>query len=172
MPNTFDVEPWPWQPALCPADQEFIAWLLENKKAITGPVFHMGPGEHHRVGRTCDVIGVECFSMTVSEDEAFWDPGLYGYRVIVDSVNEYDFSKLPEFQVMTLFHLGEMPDRFGEPTQELLQSLFDRVISGGTLILYKGSSAWDRVSPIFTGLRPVNRIYTPHGTDLIMVIKK
>jgi hypothetical protein len=184
MPKPFDVEPWPWQPNLCPADEQFISWLLgQNRSWLTakiqanGPVFHMGPGSHHRVAKTCDVLGVYCFSMTVSEEEEFMKPDLFGYRVLLGNINDYDLSLLPQFQIMTLFHFGEMPDRFGEPTRERLLELISKVEKGGLIFFYRGSSAWDRVDPLVTDLLDVllpkpRYLTTPHLYQDLMVIKK
>lgn len=144
----FDLEGWPWQPNLCPADEQFIEWLMARKHSrhLTGPVFHMGTGLHHRVGRTCDAISIECFGLTASEDEDFMKPDLHGYRVILEDIYKLDPEKLPELQYMTLFHLGEMEDRFGPIQPEVIDALVRRVKVGGLVFFYRRSSAADRVS--------------------------
>lgn len=148
MPSRYNLEPWPWQPELCPADEEFIQWLLEHKRdAFHGPIFHMGTGLHHRVGRTCYALDVECVGLTASEGEEIAKPELPGYRVILEDIYQLDASKLPTFQYMTLFHLGELVDWFGEIQVEKVNDLIRRVEKSGMVFFYKGSSAWDRVVP-------------------------
>lgn len=141
--SQFNLEPWPWNPALCPADKQFIDWLIERKKTLHGPVFHMGTGAHHRVGRSCDALGIECFGITASEEEQFLAPELHGYRSILEDIYEYDPKHLT-FHIMSLFHLGEMVDRFGEIQYEKIAALVSRVEPDGKVLLYKRSSAYER----------------------------
>lgn len=146
MTSRLDVEPWPWQPDKCPADQEFIEWLMEHKreKWMAGTVFHMGPGDHHRVPRACINFGLECISITVSEGELLMQPHLDGYRCILQNIWNLDPKKLPEIHFMTFFHIGEMAGEYGDIDYDKMDALIERVTPGGHVFFYARSSAWDR----------------------------
>lgn len=149
MTSRLNIEPWPWQPELCSADENFIEWMLENRRQpwMAGTVFHMGTGEHHRVPRTCEALGLECIGITVSEDEYLHKPELPGYRCLLEDIYQIDYEKLPEIQFMTMFHLGEMADVFGEINAqfEQLAGLVYNVVLGGKVFFYDRSAAADRV---------------------------
>lgn len=140
------AEPWPWQPNLCPADQDFIEWMMEHKreKWLAGTVLHMGPGDHHRVPRTCSALGLECISYTVSDEEHFIAPTLDGYRCEFKNIWDIDPETLPEIQFLTLFHIGEEAWKFGEIDHAKLDGLVSRVSKGGHVFFYARSAAFDR----------------------------
>lgn len=141
-----DAEPWPWQPDKCPADQDFIDWMMENKreKWFAGTVFHMGPGAHHRVPRTCNVLGLQCISITVSEEEHFILPTLDEYQCILQNIWDVNVLALPRIDFMTLFHVGEEAGKWGDIDHGKLDFLIGRVVQGGYIFFYTRSAAWDR----------------------------
>jgi hypothetical protein len=139
-----ELEGWPWQPNLCPCDEYFIDLLSgERKEVLHGPIFHMGPGLHHRVGAYCGDHGLECYSITASQEEAKSKPDIENYHVILEDIYKFDPASLPEIQWMTLFHLGEMVDRFGPIQSDVIDRLVQRVPSGGKVYFYARSSTWD-----------------------------
>lgn len=143
---TLDAAPWPWSPTLCPADEDFIEWLMEHKreKWLAGTVFHLGPGAHHRVPRSCSALGLECVSYTVSDEEHFMAPTLDGYRCELKNIWDIDYDSLPEFQFMTLFHFGEEAWKWGEVDIAKLRELVSHVPKGGYVFFYGRSAAFDR----------------------------
>jgi hypothetical protein len=146
-----DLEGWPLQPDKCRCDEDFIEWLISKPKPLpTAGVFHMGPGLHHRVGIYCAEEGTTCLSVTASNEEwrafAKWrieNPNS-SYTCIEGNVNSMVIR--PAFSIMSLFHFGEMPDRYGEIDEKLLARLVLRVYKEGEVLFYTGSSAWDRAS--------------------------
>lgn len=149
MNSRLDVEAWPWQPDLCPADRDFIEWLMENKRQpwMAGTVFHMGPGSHHRVPRTCEALGLECISITVSEDELLMMPQFTSYRCILQNIWDLEPDTLPDIHFMTLFHIGEMAGEYGDVDYEKLKILINAVPVNGRVFFYVRSAAFDRVDP-------------------------
>lgn len=152
----FDLESWPWQPELCSADKDFIDWLNEREELANelSPVFHMGPGSHHAVGIACAQQGIVCTAVTASEEEFLISKAvdLPGYNVILSDINKLDTELLSEFKIMTLFHIGEMEDRFGPVNYDVVLSLVKKVVPGGRVFFYKKSSAWDRTQKVFEQL--------------------
>jgi hypothetical protein len=63
-------------------------------------------------------------------------------------IYKLDPNRLPPIQYMTLFHLGEMVDRFGEIDFAQVEAVMSRVERGGKVFFYTKSSAWDRAKLI------------------------
>lgn len=139
------AEPWNWNPLICPADQDFIEWMLDHKreKWMAGTVLHLGPGAHHRVPRAMSNIGLECIGLTVSEDEHLWAPTLDGYRCILQNIWDFDPRGL-EINFLTLFHIGEEAWKWGEIDAEKLDRLLEHMPKGGKVFFYARSAAFDR----------------------------
>jgi hypothetical protein len=152
---------WPLQPELCPYDLDLIAYL--DTEAF-GPVFHMGPGMHHSVGVYVAGRGHQCLSMTVSTEEvqaytewAIEHPALASmYQCLFGDVDGISFGLLPlGFDIISLPHLGEMPDpnrTYGRPLDTTLLVFVSRLPVGGRMIFYPRSSAFDRVNPFIKSL--------------------
>lgn len=157
-------EGWPYQPDLCPADDDFIEYLTEQVTPDftiwpTPAVFHMGPGLHHKVGRWAVSSNLACVAMTNSVEEltSFTQLKIDGadpfgrYACLFGDV-QVDKPLMPKdgYRWITLFHLGEAPD---ERRDALDIEGVGKVYSGllrrdGELLFYTGSSAYDRVKPI------------------------
>lgn len=143
-----DLEGWPWQPDKCPADEQFIEWASDV--AIGQTVFHMGTGLHHKVGTYIASRGAGCVGLTASSAEAlayYEEATCPSYQLAFGNVFTIDTRLLPTFDIMTLFHVGEMAAMFGEVRDHdnALDALIGRVDRGGLVIFYRGSSAWDRL---------------------------
>lgn len=157
MPETVyeNIEGWPWQPNLCPADEEFIDWC---KIMATGNrVFHMGTGLHHEVGKYLESRGVFCLGLTASkaEFESIRHDEMFFYSVLLDNLNHVAETRneFAKYSIMTLFHLGEMPGVFGDIDTPLIRSLIkDCVMSAGLVAAYRRSSAWDRARTFFRNM--------------------
>ncbi len=151
MPRQFNpnVEGWEWQPDKCPCDLQFMEWL----DSVSPPksVFHMGTGKHHNVGLTCDDKGVACLGITVSTEEYLLAPISKHYQVMLLDIYDANLNLLPYFDVMTLFHLGEMVEKFGPIHEPATKNLISKVDKNGVVLFYTGSSAWDRASKVVVG---------------------
>jgi hypothetical protein len=141
----------------CPCDVQFVQWLDEHG-VVDSTIYHFGTGAHHYVGLQCasaerrnSVIGI---TASPEEHEAFVrlaiaNPELLRYyQAIFGDIYLLNPKLLPEFDVVTLFHLCEFRvwehDAMGARTDlDVLNVLTDRTRPGGHLLFYEGSNAWD-----------------------------
>lgn len=150
---------WKLQPEKCPADVQFVEWASEHDLRGAS-VFHMGPGLHHWVGTFLGLSNY-VFSPTIcrEEVESYMDMieedpvKMWSYHVEFLDIHSINFSKMPRFDIFTLFHLGEMNDSRRSKyaplsIESFLESMKDRVSGPQSLVFgYSGSSAWDRAYP-------------------------
>lgn len=151
MKPQYDPEGWPWQPNLCPADQQLIEYL--NDRNSEGKIlFHMGTGLHHMVGIEATRLKMPCIGLTVSSEEYAVSAHYVSpfYQVMFGDINKLDPRLLPTLDYATLFHFGEMAGYFGEIDEDVLLGIIFRLKIYGKIIFYTGSSAWDRVLPVLT----------------------
>src|ERR1044072_2479675 len=154
MLAVYDLPGWPWQPDKCPADDHFIDWLNYEviNGEIDGPIFHMGTGLHHAVGMECVFLGLGCIGLTASEEEYNSLPdtnergGKGHYAIVLGNLYKLDALRVEYFQIMTLFHLGELVELFGDIDYEAVDAVMSLVRPSGLVFFYTGSSAWDRAS--------------------------
>ena len=164
-------DPWPLMPDKCPADLHFIDWL--NQQARPGGrevarelywhILHMGPGQHHLVGRQAWRIGsgfaVTAITNSPGEVESYVrlaaaDADLARhYHVLFDDIYQLRPQCLPVAWVATLFHLGEADDdrrlRYASlDIRFVIETVLSQLVGAGRLLFYTGSSAWDRVEPV------------------------
>lgn len=137
---------WEWQPDKCRVDEDFIEWLHYDG---SGRIFHMGTGLHHKVGDWCSANLVDCYGITASQEEFRAASGHITpyYQVILADIYKLHKTMLPEFNIMSLFHLGELVDLFGEIDEVSVWGLMSKVVTDGKILFYRHSSAFDRVEP-------------------------
>ena len=167
----------------CPADHHFVTWLEANE--VHGKtIFHFGTGGHHHVG----IVNAErnwrnsVMGITASpqENQAYVDmvierPAIAAkYKVFFGDIYQLDAPQLPEFDVVTLFHLCEFYNEknagYGAMNDtDLALMLVDKMKPGGFLLFYTGSFAFDKAAPIaksLPALRPIEE-FGRHDTLLI-----
>ena len=150
-------EAWPLRVDLCPCDTDFVAWLKARR--IAGrTVFHFGTGSHHIVGvenarlkRPNRVLGVtaspaeyESYMALVSADPAL----AISYKALFLDIYTLDAGLLPEFDVVTLFHLCEFYDPVRSAyapldDRKLVKLFLDRSAPKGRIVFYLGSNGRD-----------------------------
>ena len=150
-------EAWPLRVDLCPCDTDFVAWLKARR--IAGrTVFHFGTGSHHIVGvenarlkRPNRVLGVtaspaeyESYMALVSADPAL----AISYKALFLDIYTLDAGLLPEFDVVTLFHLCEFYDPVRSAyapldDRKLVKLFLDRLAPKGHIVFYLGSNGRD-----------------------------
>lgn len=136
---------WPYQPDKCACDDHFIEYL--EGLSPNNVVFHLGTGLHHKVGLYCASRNIACLGMTASVDEVFafyesaWCPT---YQLVFGDVYHLDVRTIPYPSIISLFHLGELVDMFGEINEGAIEMLLKRSVPKGLALFYTGSSAWDR----------------------------
>ena len=149
---------WDLRTAECPCDVDFVDWLDANH-ITDAAIYHFGTGAHHFVGIECArperrnaVLGItaapqeyDAFIKLVIERPDI----LRHYNAVFGDIYLSNRRLLPEFDVVTLFHLcefrGEKNDAYGAMSEiELLNLLTDKTRSGGSILFFRGSFAFDR----------------------------
>lgn len=144
---------WPLDVAECPCDVHFLEYLRKHniKDKI---IFHFGTGDHHLLGKENPTESPnEIFAVTAS-----WEEYESYARFIIDNPVAAKYYKalfgdiytltsriVPDFDLVTLFHLCEFYDEARSAYAELNDSsLLDLFISklkpGGRILFYKRSS--------------------------------
>lgn len=146
-----DQAGWALHPKICNCDIEFINWLSLNE-VHDKFIFHMGPGLHHQVGIWASYLRNNVVSLTISaEEDAVYDKMIekrWKDRVSVPYLCQYgdiqDFrpGNFRSFDLVTLFHLGEMGDDHPLP---VISRFTDQLTPGGSIVFYTGSAAWDKI---------------------------
>jgi hypothetical protein len=144
---------WPLDVAECPCDVHFLEYLRKhniNDKII----FHFGTGEHHIVGKENPTDRPnEIFAITASREEydsyarfIIDNPAAARYyKVIFGDIYTLTPRIVPDFDLVTLFHLCEYYDKarcaYAELNDSSLLDLFiSKLKPGGRILFYKRSS--------------------------------
>lgn len=162
---------WPLDEAQCPCDLHFLEYL-ESRDTKDATIFHFGTGNHHIVGlrlaeaeRNCAVLGITASPQEYDDYVKLLidHPKLgHTYKAYFGDIYQLDARLLPQFDFVTLFHVGEFRsadnDRYGALTDlEMTLLLADQVKPGGEILFYTGSFAYDqaeRVEAELTRQRP------------------
>jgi hypothetical protein len=152
---------WPLWARMCPCDLHFCDFLQE-RKVRSQSIFHLGTGGHHLVGlrnRADDMDNV-VLGVTLSPDEikrylklVVRDPILgQNYKVLFADVHDLQAASLPDFDLVTLFHLCESGSRSGHLLSDegVLRLFASKLKPGGLLALYRESIGYPRLRPIVT----------------------
>ncbi len=153
---------WDFRPEDCPCDVDFVAWL--DALAITeAAIYHFGTGGHHHVGIECARAERRNHVLAVTaapqEHDSFVrlvtaHPELLAtYTVVFGDIYLLDERLLPEFDVVTLFHLcefrSERNDEYGALTDlAVARILTRRLRPGGHILFFPGSFAWHRAKAV------------------------
>lgn len=157
-------EGWPDSRALCPCDYDFVDYLDKDLAIYDKRIFHMGTGLHHKVGIWAANHGARCLGITISPEEHETYVNLLSEEPFLSDSYSVWFTDLyvlndvfvPKvFDYVSLFHLNERYNyEFSEnDVQKVLWFMTSRLRSNGKLLLYKGSSAYDRVEPMIEELK-------------------
>jgi hypothetical protein len=147
---------WPLRPGQCPCDVDFCDYLETN--GIRGRrIFHLGTGGHHLVGLRNHEAGWrnDILGLTIAPREharyvklAIRDPALMShYHVLFGDVHRLGAPLLPEFDLVSLFHLGEFGgSAHGLDAASVLGLFLDKLAPGGQLLFYRHSFGFARVA--------------------------
>ena len=152
---------WPLWPRMCSCDLHFCDFLQERSIRAKS-IFHLGTGGHHIVGlrNRADGLGNVILGVTVSPDEikrymklVIGDPILgQNYKVLFTDVRDLQAASLPNFDLVTLFHLCEFDSTSGSvhllSDEGVLGLLTSKLEPGGLLALYRQSIGYRRLQPI------------------------
>ncbi len=147
-------EQWGLHPDVCPCDVHFNEWVEAN--GITNNViYHFGTGTHHVIGRRQAELGAgnEVFAITASKEEYDAYVSLVienarvakSYLVYFGDIYLTNPRLLPDFDVVTMFHLCEFSSpnttsaEYGGLSDRALLDLFtDKTRTGGHILFYQG----------------------------------
>jgi hypothetical protein len=153
---------WSLDEAQCPCDLHFVEYL-EGKKTKGATVFHFGTGNHHFVGLKLAQNGSNCAVLGITASPQEYDdyvelliqnPRLgHTYKAYFGDIYQLDARLLPQFDYVSLFHLGEYRtpenDAYGALTDlEMALILADKVNPGGEILFYSGSFAYDKAEAV------------------------
>jgi hypothetical protein len=166
---------WDLHVDICPCDVHFNAWT-DAAKIAGKTIYHFGTGTHHVVGVHQAERGNLVFAITASKEE--YDAYLAlitenasvarSYLAYFGDIYLSNPRLLPDFDVVTLFHLCEFayPNtasaEYGGMTDRGLLDLFAaKTRPGGHILFYRRSNAWDKAQallPAWEKEQPVERI--------------
>jgi hypothetical protein len=153
---------WDLQLEQCPCDAHFCDWL-EREQVKDASIFHFGTGSHHIVGvRTAENGSNNCvLGITASpgEYDAFVKLAIERpevektYKTFFGDIYQLEQRLLPQFDVVTLFHLcefrNERNDLYGALTdREVLDMLTGQTRPGGAILFYTKSFAFDTAEKV------------------------
>jgi hypothetical protein len=169
-------ETWSLDEAQCPCDLHFLQYL-EDKDARNAAIFHFGTGNHHIVGlKTAQngsnnaVLGITASPQEYDDyiDLLIKNPRLgHSYKAYFGDIYQLDARLLPEFDYVTLFHVGEFRtpdnDAYGALTDmEMTLVLAEKTKPGGEMFFYTGSFAYDKAEAVAAELLRM-RLFDPAG---------
>jgi hypothetical protein len=167
---------WSLDEAQCPCDLHFLQYLAE-KRVKGATIFHFGTGNHHIVGLKAAENGADNAVLGITASPQEYDdyvellirnPRLgHTYKAYFGDVYQLDARLLPEFDYVTLFHVGEFRtpenDGYGALTDlEMTLLLADKIKPGGEILFYAGSFAYDKAQAVALELAKV-RPFAPAG---------
>lgn len=143
---------WPLLPEVCPCDVHFCDYLRERNVAKKS-IFHFGSGGHHLVGwrNRADALENEILAVTASPGEhaqyvrqVIRDPSLgTHYKVLFADIYDFGERFLPDFDVVTLFHLCEFSPVGGRRRRiddaGVLDLFRAKLAPGGRVLFYERS---------------------------------
>lgn len=157
---------WALDVPVCPCDVHFNDFVTD-KKIKNASIFHFGTGSHHVIGIQAAEDGrknaVFAITASVGEYDSYVkliteEPRVGNfYKAYFGDIYQLDKRMLPEFDVVTLFHLCEFRtpenDAYGALTDlEMAKILIDKIKPGGYVLFYKGSMAFEKALPVIAKL--------------------
>jgi hypothetical protein len=153
---------WSLDEAQCPCDLHFVEYLAQ-KGASNAVIFHFVTGNHHIVGLKMAENGSNCAVLGITASPQEYDdyvelliknPRLgHTYKAYFGDIYQLDARLLPEFDYVSLFHVGEFRtpdnDTYDALTDlEMTLMLADRTKPGGEILFFTGSFAYDKAQAV------------------------
>ncbi len=178
-------EGWDLNEKFTPCDLHLVE-LLTARELTNATIFHLGTGNHHTVGKWAAdggrgnlVLGI---TLSPPEVQSYMDLAIEredvarAYKVFFGDAYQLEARALPELDVATLFHLGEMRPMLADAGRltdlELAQLLTDKLRVGGQLIFYRRSFAYSRMEPVIAELRATRALGEPEQFKSLVVFRK
>ncbi len=158
------TDKWDLMEDVCPCDVHFNDWAA-HEKLTNKTIYHFGTGTHHVVGKTQaeNGSGNTVFGITASVEEydayvklVTGNPKVAkNYYAYFGDIYLTNPKLLPDFDVVTLFHLCEFffpntasPDYGGVTDLALTALLTDKTRPGGHILFYTRSIGFDKAKPV------------------------
>ena len=158
---------WELRPDVCPCDVHFNQWVAEQDLR-NKTIYHFGTGSHHMVGieQATNGSGNAVLAITASTEEFDAYVKLVSARAEIARAYVAYFGDiyltnkhlLPEFDVVTMFHLHEFswqmadqPGYKGLTDRQLLDLFALKVRPGGHILFYPGSMGWKQTKEMLPG---------------------
>lgn len=157
---------WALDVPVCPCDVHFNDFVAQMK-IKNSTIFHFGTGSHHVIGIQAAEDGRKnaVFAITASVGEydsyvrLITDQPEIGnfYKAYFGDIYQLDSRLLPQFDVVTLFHLCEFRteanDAYDALTDlEMAKLLIDKIRPGGYVLFYQGSMAFEKAVDVIAKL--------------------
>jgi hypothetical protein len=177
-------DPWPLDVGQCPCDVHFTRFLAE--RGLSGQrIFHLGTGDHHHVGLQAPAGNHAVLGITATEPEyssyirlAVENPHLGKfYKVLFSDIYQINPRLLPEFDIVTLFHLCEFWSQANAPFAALddrgvLEALSRKVRAGGLVLFYTGSFAYDAAARLIPDWQAGTGFVEEPGYESLRIFRK
>jgi len=168
------TDTWNLEVGQCPCDIHFNEFVAA-KKIRNAAIFHFGTGAHHVIGIDSAENGRNNSVLAITASTGEYDsyvklliarPEVGNvYKAYFGDIYQIDKRLLPEFDVVTLFHLCEfrsdVQDSYDALSDlDMAKTLIDKVKPGGWVLFYTGSMAFHEAEPVIAKLerqRPIAR---------------
>jgi hypothetical protein len=175
---------WPLRPSVCPCDVHFCEFLAQHNIRRQS-IFHLGTGGHHLVGLQNQGAGLanEILGLTLSPREhasyvkrVIDDPALgKHYKVLFADIHSLSAACLPEFELVTLFHLCEFadPNNGGRrmTDAEVLRLFWSKLRTDGLMLFYPGSFGYAQAAPLIEQAVTAGRLSFDQEYKSLMVYR-
>jgi hypothetical protein len=177
---------WALDVSECPCDVHFVDYL-RSRRLRGKSIFHFGTGSHHVVAvenakqrKPSHVLGV---TASKQEYESYIDlvvakPELANtYKAMFVDIYTLEPRLLPEFDVVSLFHLGEFHDPVRQKyapldDRKLLALMVRKLKPGGRVCFYRGSNGWAKSEPIVTAFIKAGKLAKPETYKSLLICRR
>lgn len=166
-----EYEPaWRYQPDKCNCDGEFIEWFKVIYKHYHNlNICHMGTGFDHKVGTELqdhNVLGITYSPEEMARYIDIIQPPYaryfqYKYKVLFTDVHAINYKLLPDFDIVTLFHLGEIyePGIDSMTMVDVIDVFKNKLTPDGRILAYAKSAAAHLSIPLFDNALELVEVY-------------
>jgi hypothetical protein len=180
------TDKWDLHEDVCPCDVHFNDWVAKEKLK-NKTIFHFGTGTHHVVGIKQSARKNRVMAITASKEEYEAYVKLVtdnssvakNYLAYFGDIYLTDPLLLPEFDVVTMFHLCEFffpntaSKEYGGLTDRKVLDLFtDKTKKGGHILFYTRSIAFQKAKAVIAKWEKAKPVKKVGEFKTLLVYKK
>ena len=180
------TDKWPLIVDVCPCDVHFNDWVAKQKLK-NKTIYHFGSGTHHVVGVKQAERRNRTFCITASHEEyeayirlVAGNPRVAkSYLCHFGDIYLTDPKLLPDFDVVTMFHLCEFfspntasKDYGGLTDAKLLNLFTDKTRKGGFILFYTKSMAFHVAKPVIARWEKARKVKRVGEFKTLLVYRK